>query len=118
MWHRRLGHPTFSVLSSLPLFSGVGVSSNLHSCEVCCQAKQTRDSFSESSNKTTECFELIHIDVWGPYRLQASNGAFYFLTMVDDLSRTVWTFLLLEKSEVKRVVENFCAYADIQLGKR
>lgn len=29
----------------------------------------------------------------------------------------MWTFLLLEKSQVKKVVENFCAYADTQFGK-
>ena len=29
----------------------------------------------------------------------------------------MWTFLLLEKSQVKKVVGNFCAYADAQFGK-
>lgn len=64
LWHRRLGHLGFSALSSLPLFSGISVSESLHSREVYFQAKQTYQ-FSESSNKTTDCFELIHIDVWG-----------------------------------------------------
>ena len=101
LWHQRLGHPGFSVLSSLSVFSGVKDSASLDSCEVCFKAKQARDLFPESSNKTKACFELIHIDVWGPYRVQASSGASYFLTVVDDYSRTVWTYLLLEKSEVK-----------------
>ena len=69
LWHRRLGHPGFSALLSLSLFSGVSVSESLHSCVVYFEAKQTRDQFSESSNKTTDYFELIHIDVWGPYRV-------------------------------------------------
>lgn len=116
LWHRRLGHPAFSVLSSLPLFSGVGVSDS-HTCEVCFEAKQTRESFSESSNKTSDCFELIHTDVWGPYRVKSSHGASYFLTIVDDYSRTVWTFLLLEKSDVKRMIQSFCLYAETQFGK-
>ena len=104
LWHQRLGHPGLSVLSSLSVFSGVKDSAILDSCEVCFKAKQTRDLFPASSNKTKACFELIHIDVWGPYRVKSSNGASYFLTIVDDYSRTVWTYLLLEKSEVKEVV--------------
>ena len=51
------------------------------------------------------------MDVWGPYRVPASCGAVYFLTVVDDYSRAVWTYLLLAKSEVKKVLQRFCAYA-------
>ncbi|CAA7023525.1 unnamed protein product [Microthlaspi erraticum] len=99
LWHQRLGHPSFSVLSSLPLFSGVSKSACSGPCDVCFRAKQTREVFSESFNKTKECFSLIHCDVWGPYRVPSSTSAVYFLTIVDDYSRAVWTFLLLEKSE-------------------
>ena len=73
-------------------------------CDVCFRAKQTRDVFNESINKTSKCFELIHVDVWGPYRVPASCGATYFLTVVDDFSRALWTYLLLAKSEVKKVL--------------
>lgn len=40
-----------------------------------------------------------------------------FFTIVDDYSRAVWTFLLLEKSEVSKVLKNFLAYAEKQFGK-
>lgn len=42
---------------------------------------------------------------------------FIFLTIVDDFSRSVWLHLLLEKSEVKNVLQNFCAYTEKQFGK-
>ena len=60
---------------------------------------------------------MIHCDVWGPYRVQSSCGARYFLTIIDDFSRTVWTYLLLEKSEVQNVLQNFCAMAMKQFDK-
>ena len=85
--HQRLGHPSFSVLSSLPLFSSTNISSR--SCDVCFRAKQTREVFPDSSNKSDDCFALIHVDVWGPYRIPSSCGAVYFLTIVDDFSRAV-----------------------------
>jgi len=81
---------------------------------VCYRTKQTRDVFYDSINKTNKVFELIHVDVWDPYRVSASCGAVYFLTVVDDYSRAVWTYLLLAKSEVKKVLQRFCAYAKTQ----
>ena len=114
LWHQRMGHPAFTVF---PMVFGVmnNVCSSL--CDICFRAKQTRDVFFESSNKTTKCFELIHVDVWGPYRVPASSGALYFLTIVDDYSRAVWTYLLTAKSEVRKVVERFCKYSEKQFGK-
>ncbi|XP_019086715.1 PREDICTED: uncharacterized protein LOC109127039 [Camelina sativa] len=121
LWHRRLGHPSFQVLSFLPLVFGVGVESStrqLSECEIYFKSKQTRAVFFDSINKASECFSLIHVDVWGPYRVPSSSGANYFLTIVDDHSREVWTYLLLEKSEVKIVLQNFCHMSERQFGKQ
>ena len=37
-------------------------------CQVCHYARQTRLPFPHSSIKTTKAFQLIHLDVWGPYK--------------------------------------------------
>ncbi|KAG7563712.1 Ribonuclease H-like superfamily [Arabidopsis suecica] len=120
LWHRRMGHPSPKVLSFL---SDVGVFNNSVSnleecCDVCFRAKQTRVPFSESSNKADDLFSLIHCDVWGPYRTKATCGAVYFLTIVDDFSRAVWTHLLIEKSSVATVLKNFVAWALRQFDKK
>lgn len=99
LWHRWPGHPSSKVLSVLgPIggfSSGLGVFEN--SCGICRRAKQTRNTFSASRNKTIDSFCLIHCDLWGPYRKPSTSGARYFLTIADDYSRAVWTILLLEK---------------------
>lgn len=120
LWHRRLGHPSPRVLSFL---SGVGVFKNNvgvleNSCDVCIRAKQTRDKFNESSNKADAPFSMIHCDLWGPYKTSSSCGAHYFLTIVDDYSRAVWTLLLLEKSEVPKLLKNFIAFVERQFKKQ
>ncbi|KAL2941838.1 Retrovirus-related Pol polyprotein from transposon RE2 [Bienertia sinuspersici] len=52
LWHRRLGHPSDKILKLVPALQ---VSSSRHSmnkpCEVCPQAKQTRDSFPDSDSR-------------------------------------------------------------------
>ena len=71
-----------------------------------------------SYNKALEPFSLIHCDVWGPFRTLSSCGAAYFLTIVDDYSRAVWTYLMLEKSEVQNLIKNFCVMSERQFGKQ
>ena len=109
-----MGHPAFSVFSALPF---VVSKSNPSPCDVCYRAKQTREVFHDSFNESNECFALVHVDVWGPYRVPSSCGAVCFLTIVDDFSRSVWLHLLLEKSEVRQVFQNFCAYTENHFGK-
>ena len=83
-------------LSSLPFVSGVlDNREKFGGCDICFKSKQTRGVFSESINKASVAFELIHVDLWGPYREPSSCGAVYFLTIVDDFSRAVWIHLLL-----------------------
>ena len=85
MWHRRLRHPAYGVLSFLHFVSGVkDVPNKFGGCDICFQSKQTRELFSESSNKSLGSFDLIHIDIWGPYRVPYLCAAVYFPTIVDD----------------------------------
>ncbi|KAJ0042666.1 hypothetical protein Pint_18588 [Pistacia integerrima] len=74
LWHRRLGHPSFSYLKRLfpSLFS------NLHEsnfrCETCILAKSHRVSYPISLKKCETLFTLIHSDVWGPAPILISDG--------------------------------------------
>ena len=62
LWHRRFGHPSFRVLSFLPILDKLCFDSDQSSssCETCFRAKQTHFGFSESSNKASAPFSLIH----------------------------------------------------------
>jgi hypothetical protein len=112
VWHRRLGHPSSQIVGLLPSISNKDFRRNKDEpCDVCFKAKQTRTSFPISSNKVDDLFELIHCDVWGPYSVPSSCGASYFLTIVDDNSRGVWIYLMANKTEVAKLIKNFCAMA-------
>ncbi|GJT24664.1 ribonuclease H-like domain-containing protein [Tanacetum coccineum] len=49
---------------------------------------------------STELGELVHLDLWGPYKVTSREGFKFFLTIVDDFSRAVWVYLLKSKTEV------------------
>lgn len=86
-------------------------------CDVCLRPKQTRNSFPDSFNKASYPFELIHCDLWGPYRTSAFCGSRYFLTIVDDYSRAVWLYLLPDKTEVSLRLRDFVALVKRQYNR-
>jgi len=91
LWHRRHGHPSSEVLSLLPHTLGVVRSKGGNQneiCEICVRAKQTHSPFPISKNNAKTIFDLIHCDIWGPYRTSSLCGVYYFLTIVDDAGRT------------------------------
>ena len=102
LWHQRLAHPSEPILSSLfPSFC-----KEVTQCDTCHLSKSARLPFSSSSNKTSQAFELVHSDVWGPF-LESFDGYKYFVTFIDDFSRVTWLYLLKSKSEVIEVFKDF-----------
>jgi len=87
----RLGHPSSNVLSLLPSSLGIVCNSRKNKgnfCEICFCATKTRNQFPINQVNAKEVFDLIHCDIWGPYRTSSTCGAHYFLSIIDDSSRT------------------------------
>ncbi|GJZ71604.1 ribonuclease H-like domain-containing protein [Tanacetum coccineum] len=78
-----------------------------HLCDTCNKAKQTREPFPLSNHKTTKIGELVHLDVWGPYKITSRDDFRYFLTIVDDFSRAVWVNMLNGKDDVYDSLTSF-----------
>ncbi|RVW58320.1 Retrovirus-related Pol polyprotein from transposon RE1 [Vitis vinifera] len=60
--HNRLGHPSLSKFQKMRL-----------------------------NNRAKSPFELVHTDVWGPCRTASTLGFQYFVTFIDDYSRSQFT---------------------------
>ncbi|CAL9028855.1 unnamed protein product [Prunus brigantina] len=107
LWHRRLGHPSFSYMKHLipDLFSGFKDSD--FTCDTCILAKSHRVPYPLSTNKCTTPFTLIHSDVWGPSPITAPSGVRWFVTFIDDCTRMTWLYLLKNKNEVFSRFQSF-----------
>ncbi|GKE65508.1 ribonuclease H-like domain-containing protein, partial [Tanacetum coccineum] len=69
LWHQRLGHPVDQVLDVLKTALNLdSYSTSDHLCDTCNKAKQTRELFPLSDHKSTKIGQLMHLDVWGPYK--------------------------------------------------
>ncbi|XP_074290484.1 uncharacterized protein LOC141617200 [Silene latifolia] len=113
---KRLGHSSFDKMRHLPDF--YFPISDKHSCEVCILSKHHKLPFNTSQSHATTCFALIHLDVWGPYRVRAHSRATSFLTIVDDYTRTTWTFLIQSTEQVPHLVKDFLIRVENQFNAK
>jgi len=72
-----------SKLSHIPCIEKCSNKTDVH-CEACVLAKFHRYPFPLSKSAASHMFEVVHIDLWGPYEVSDKNGAHYFLTIRDD----------------------------------
>lgn len=117
VWHMRLGHLPLYKLKTLCLFNKENFDFN-RSCDVCSKARQHKLPFGHSTIHTSSPFQLSHIDTWGPYNTKTYNNQSYFLTIVDDFSRSTWTHLLSTKSNAFGVIKGFIEMVETQFGKK
>ena len=118
MWHKRLRHPSLQTMGHLPHITRDKINFDITACDICHRAKQTRNVFPLSENKAISLFKLIHCDVWSPYRENRACNSCYFLTIVDDFSRSVWFYLMKIKNKVPCLMLNFFALIELQFGER
>jgi histone deacetylase 1/2 len=112
-WHRRLGHPTPTVVNNILKSNKILCSSSQESlvCDACQRAKSHQLPYNKSIRITTSPLELIHSDVWGPAR--ASVGGFkYYVSFLDDYSHYTCIYLIKRKSDVEQVFYNFQAHVE------
>jgi len=76
-------------------------------CTVCPLAKHTKLPFTHSTHLSKHVCELLHCDLWGPYRVPTHNKKRFFVTIVDDFSRYTWIFLITSKAETVVVLKHF-----------
>lgn len=63
-------------------------------------------------------FDLIHMDTWGPCKSCTYNVYKYFFTIVDDYSRSTWTFLLSTKSNAFPILKDFFNLVERQFNTK
>jgi len=79
-------------------------------CLTCPMAMFSKLPYFANESKCAHPFELIHIDIWGPYRVLSQGKCRYFLTIVDDCSRATWRYLLQYKSQALATLQSFYNY--------
>ena len=118
LWHARLGHVSSSRVQQLASRGLLGsVSTENFDCVSCQLGKQPVLSFNSNESISTDIFDLIHSDVWGPSPISNIGGSQYFVVFVDDYSRYSWIFHMKHRSELLQVYYNFAKMVETQFSK-
>jgi len=116
-WHYRLGHPSNDVLDHICNDNADMQYIKTNICDFCHYAKQHGLVFHNSDSITQDSFDLVHVDIWGPFGVTSIRGYRYFLTVVDDHSRHTWIFLMKNKGETRSSIDSFVPYVKTQFNK-
>ena len=120
IWHHRLGHPSSIALKKLASLipSLKSVSPDVLYCSICPLAKQKRLAYVSNNNIEKNPFDLVHLDVWGPFSVESVEGYRYFFTLVDDCTRVTWVYMLKNKSQVSVVFPSFLKLVSTQYNAK
>ncbi|GKA77478.1 retrovirus-related pol polyprotein from transposon TNT 1-94 [Tanacetum coccineum] len=90
LWHRQLSHLNFGTLNKLAKDGLVRGIPKLkfkkdHLCSACALGKIKKSSHQPKAEDTNqEKLYLLHMDLYGPMRVESTNGKNYILVIVDD----------------------------------
>lgn len=75
LWHLRLGHlSNFSMKTMAKHFPPIPCKNNMNLCDSFHFAKQKKFPFPNSLTHTHAPFELLHVDLWGPFSTDSILG--------------------------------------------
>ena len=84
VWHRRIGHPSSSILDILHSNKSIDSTTKpFEDCVSCCQGKSTRLPFVKVEYYANKPLFFIHIDIWQSPVL-SKEGYKYYIVFVDD----------------------------------
>ncbi|CAI5970992.1 unnamed protein product [Closterium sp. NIES-64] len=127
LWHHRLGHPSLPrlrdmhrrvLVSGLPRTLPPLPASPAPACLPCVEGRQRAAPHSSSFPPTEAPLQTLHMDVWGPARVNGRGGERYLLLVVDDYSRYTTVFPLRTKGEVPAVLIPWIRAVRLQLRRR
>jgi len=122
LWHKRLGHVNFDLISKLSSKGLVRGLPNLKKpkevmCDECKKNKQVKSSFhSKNEVSTSKPFQLLHMNLFGPMSTSSLNEKYYVFMIVDDFSRFTWILFLSHKNEAFDHFTHLCNKVEKEFG--
>ncbi|GJV86926.1 zinc finger, CCHC-type containing protein [Tanacetum coccineum] len=114
--HARLGHVHFKRMQDMskdrliPSFD-----MDTEKCKTCILTKITKNPF-QNVKRETKVLELIHIDLCDLHATPSLRNKKYFVTFIDDASRSCYVYLLHTKDEALNKFKVFKTEVELQQG--
>nr|GEV22520.1 hypothetical protein [Tanacetum cinerariifolium] len=113
LWHHRLSYlnfDTINLLSKNDIVNGLPQLKffNDHLCSSCELGKAKRSSYMTKVTPSSKGWlHFLHMDLYGPVRIESFNRKKYVRVIVDDYFSYTWTHFLRSKDETPKVLIDF-----------
>lgn len=77
-----------------------------------------RNKLWSSKNVSYEKSEIVHSDIWGPFRIKSIGGARYYVLFIDDMPRYIKLSFLTNKNEIPDKFKKYKAETENLTGTR
>ena len=115
LWHWRLGHPSKKIMNKMikeKAVTGIKCIENNKQessiCEGCLHGKMKREAVPKRTKKhrfiPKKVGEKLHLDLFGPVKVESCRKERGFLLVTDDLSGYRWVYALNAKSQAKHKI--------------
>ena len=123
LWHARLDHFNYRIISSLSRLGSIfcsdkSLSNNSNICVGCQLGKSHRLPFSLNDEHCSMPFDRLHCDLWGPSPVSSVTGYRYYAIFIDDCTRFSWMFPLKQKSDFFDTFVNLQRYIETQFSAK
>ena len=119
IWYARFGHVSseyIKKMQSLDLINNIDYSS-LSKCQICATSKLTKKTCG-SVSRETKLLELIHSDLGDLKQTMNRGGKKFYVTFIDDYSRSTKVYLLRNKDEAFDMFLIYKAKVENQLDRK
>lgn len=121
VWHRRLGHtnPKRIVKLAKAYPQHIRLSSKImEPCQSCILGKIKRKAVSITPRaKAKKPFQDVYSDFWGPAQIASVNGAYYYMSLIDECTSSVWFYFSATKTGLASRYKNWHKYIRSHYGK-
>jgi len=122
IWHRRLGHPSYSVIHNTNKNTNYSLGKlseekkSCAECDVCIKGKMTKIAYKNKSSRTAnKPLEIIECDLKGPLDVVSFSGNTYYNVTKDRYTKILATEAIKRKEEGSRVLkDNLIEWENVQ----
>jgi RIO-like serine/threonine protein kinase len=87
-------------------------------CQVCVQSKQPRKTYKAAEARSLAPVDLIHSDLFEMNIILTKGGKRYFITFINDSTRSCYVYLLKSKDEALHYFKTYKAEAENHLDRK